>query len=493
AKYANGGYNTQNTMDRPTMDGRYNNASNNPNAYGSENMPQNGQMPNGDMAMNGMNPNNPNCNPNSGQGGMGSGDTNTPGMNTPGYMSAKNHRPGQKLEPFWISMIAEADRAVWDDQFKADRGMDALATRTAGSMPTMRPTGDDGAEGLSHVTYAMEGADFDPCVSRDGRYIAYSSTQHRPTSDIYIKTVGGHTVTQLTADPANDVMPAFSPDGQRIAFCSNRNGNWDIFVMSVTGGQALQLTSDVTHELHPSWSPDGKKIAFCRLGETSGRWEMWVMEVGGSGASEFLGYGMFPQWCPLAKTGTDGRDRILFQRSRERGDHAFSIWCIDYRQGDTSSPTEIAAAQGQALINASWSPDGTRVVYATLPNPNDLATASDKMPQSSLWMTNVDGTQRVLLTSGPFMNLMPTWSADGRIYFVSDRTGSPNVWSIGTDRAITAATGRPSEKFSNTETAHAAPRGNEATTPANAPASANTPAAVSTVPEEHGSSEGGEH
>jgi Tol biopolymer transport system component len=466
----------------------------NDNRYNTRNMPRNGQMSDNDMAMNGSgnNYNNQYGNGSRAMNGMNNPNMansnqnfnesmNSQGM-TPGYgMSSANHRPGQKLEPFWISMIAEADRAIWDDQFKADKGMEALATRTQGTMPMPRPNGDDGAEGLSHVTFAMEGADFDPCVSRDGRFIAYASTQHRPTSDIYIKSVNGRTVTQLTADPANDVMPSFSPDGQRIAFCSNRNGNWDIFVMSINGGQALQMTSDLTHELHPSWSPDGKKIAFCRLGETSGRWEMWVMEVGGSGSSEFLGYGMFPQWCPLAKTGTDGRDRILFQRSRERGDHAFSVWCIDYRQGDASSPTEIAAAQGQALINASWSPDGNRIVYATLPNPNDLASASDKMPQSSLWMTGVDGTQRVLLTSGPFMNLMPTWCNDGRIYFVSDRTGAPNIWSIGTDRAITAATGKPSERF--IETAHSAkPR---EMTPAHAPATANTPAEISTVHENH--------
>jgi Tol biopolymer transport system component len=350
-------------------------------------------------------------------------------------------------------------------------------------MPSTRPTGDDGVEGLSHVTSAPEGADFDPCVSRDGRYIAFASTQHRPTSDIYVKSTTGRTITQLTSDPSNDVMPSFSPDGTRIAFCSNRNGNWDVYVMSMSGGQALQVSSDPSHELHPTWSPDGKKLAFCRLGETSGRWEMWVMDVGGPGSSEFIGYGMFPQWCPMAKTGNDGRDRILFQRSRERGDHAFSVWTVDYRPGDASSPTEIAAAQGQALINASWSPDGTRIVYATIANPNELASASDKMPQSTLWMTNIDGSQRVLLTSGPFMNLMPTWSTDGRIYFVSDRTGTPNIWSIGTEKAITAATGKSSEKTSNsalagTHEAHAVP----AVKPA-----------VTSVPDGHASPSGGEH
>ncbi len=429
----------------------------------------------------------------SGQMGMSGGSTMTMSTTSTGSSSMMTppkttYRPGQKLEPFWISMIAEADRAVWDDQFKADKGMDVLSTRIAPSM-TNRPAGEDGAEGLSHVTYASEGADFDPCVSRDGKYIAYASTQHRPTSDIYVKGVNGRTVTQLTSDPANDVMPSFSPDGGRIAFCSNRNGNWDIFVMSAGGGQALQLSSDPSHELHPTWSPDGKKIAFCRLGETSGRWEMWVMDVAGTGASEFIGYGMFPQWCPMARTGMDGRDRILFQRSRERGDHAFSIWTIDYRSGDASSPTEIASAQGQALINAAWSPEGDRIVYATIPNPNDIAQASDKMPQSTLWMTSIDGTQKVMLTSGPFMNLMPSWCTDGKIYFVSDRTGVPNIWSIGTDKAITAATGKRPEKLSNTDFANKP----SAHTDPHSPAPVETPATEVTGAHEAPAEPGHEH
>jgi TolB protein len=369
----------------------------------------------------------------------------------PSARTAQGYYPGKKLEPFWISMIAEADRAQWDDGFAAGPATSGAGTNDAAALQNAlasgtkpaRPTGDDGADGLTHVTFATEGADFDPCVSRDGKFMVFASTQHRPTSDIYLKSTTGRTVTQLTSDPANDVMPSISPDGKRVAFASSRSGNWDIYVMSAAGGQAMQITSDPAPELHPTWSPDGKRLAFCRLGETSGRWELWVTDVSGGGSAEFVGYGMFPQWCPVAGAGEGGRDRLLFQRSRERGDRAFSIWTLDYKPGDTSSPTEIVSAQGQAAINAAWSADGQRIVYATIPNPAELnsQTTAGKLPQSSLWMTSVDGTQRLMLTSGPFMNLMPCWAGDGRVYFVSDRTGVPNIWSIGTEKAVFAATG----------------------------------------------------
>ena len=57
-----------------------------------------------------------------------------------------------------------------------------------------------------------------------------------------MKTVESRVVTQITNDPANDLMPRFSPDGSRIAFASDRSGNWDIYVMPATGGKPIQVT-----------------------------------------------------------------------------------------------------------------------------------------------------------------------------------------------------------------------------------------------------------
>lgn len=356
-------------------------------------------------------------------------------------------RQGRQFDPFWIEAAAEADRNIWmgnpvfaDPLANSATGGTILANQTIEFATPANPTGlaADTVEGLTHVTFASDGADFDPCLSRDGTFMVFASTQHRPTADIYLKRVNGRTITQLTSDPAHDLMPAISPDGQRVAFASNRAGNWDLYVMASTGGQAVQLTSDTSQEVAPSWSPDGRKLVFSRFGEMSGRWEMWVMDVQASASAEFLGYGLFPKWCPKGATGSDGRDKILFQRSRERGDRAFSLWTIDYKPGDASSPTEVASQPGAALINADWSPDGERIVYASVENPG--GTGESRPGVSDLWMASIDGSSRVNLTSGKFMNLMPSWSKDGRIYFASNRGGMTNLWSIGTDKAIYAAT-----------------------------------------------------
>ena len=374
-----------------------------------------------------------------------------------------------RFDPFSID-VALASQQQWSQapvfvdlppDAEARRSMDA-AVALYGEAPFAgntvgHPRGEpilDGMESLQRVTFAGEGAAFDPCVSADGTFMVFASTQHRQTADIYRKSTDGMTITQLTADPAHDVMPSISPDGQRIAFASNRAGSWDIYVMSTDGGQAVQLTSDSTHELHPSWSPDGERIVFCRLGQVSGQWELWVMDLDQPVNTEFVGYGLFPEWCPVAQTGNFGRDRILFQRSRERGSRAFSIWTIEYKPGDASSPTEIAASQIAAIINPTWSPDGDWVVFATVPNPGARGELAQGKPVSSdLWLTSIEGTARVNLTMGRFTNVMPTWGPRGRVYFVSDRQGVDNIWSIGTDKAIAAATGQtPNRGVANVPT-----------------------------------------
>lgn len=291
------------------------------------------------------------------------------------------------------------------------------------------------AENAARVSFAQEGSDFDPSISRDGKLLAFASTQHRRSSAIYLKQVDSRVVTQLSSGPADDAMPAISPDGTRIAFASNRNGNWDIFIMPVGGGQAVQVTDDPDDELHPSWSPDGSRIVFCRRGTTSGRWELWVAPSSALGATEFLGYGMFPQWCPTPATGAGGADRILFQLARERGTRTFAIWSIDYRNGKTSNLTELASAPDAAFINPTWSPDGRYIAFAEVPaSPN-----ADGLPASArLWMMSADGVGRVQLTDGPALAHFPRWSSDNRLFFVSDRSGTQNIWAMDMAPALHA-------------------------------------------------------
>ncbi len=342
----------------------------------------------------------------------------------------------------------------------------------------------DSAENVLRVSTADEGADFDPCTSPDGQWVYFASTRHRPTSDLYVKRIDGTAVTQLTSDPAQDVMPSVSPDGKRVAFCSNRNGSYDIYVMNAPGvgsgvPQAVQITSDPGQELHPTWAPDGKTLAFCRLGDHSDRWEVWVTDATRPGAMKFLTYGLFPSWQP-------GGDKIAFQRARERGGRFFGIWTVDYLNGEATNPTEVISSPVAAAINPSWSPDGQYIAFSTVINPEKPGVAPSKatpgapaMPAlADLWIVRSDGTGRANLTSGWFANLSPSWGSDGRIYFVSNRSGTDNLWSVGPAQAVVAASGsvQPANQSEGRETKTAQTARPSKAAPAAEPEHAESPA-----------------
>lgn len=294
----------------------------------------------------------------------------------------------------------------------------------------------ESTENVLRVSNSDEGSDFDPSVSPDGQWVFFASTRHRPTSDIYMKRVDGTAITQLTSDAAQDVMPSASPDGRRIAFASNRAGSYDIYVMSASGGQAVQVTSDPGQELRPTWSPDGKTLAFCRTAEGKDRWEIWVTDVNRPGNTRFLTYGLFPSWQPGGRT-------IAFQRSRERGDRYFSIWTVDYINGEAVNPTEVISSAVAACINPSWSPDGGFIAFSTVVSPESLAAnmaapGRTSPTQADLWIVKADGSARASLTAGPAANLSPAWGPGNRVFFVSNRAGNDNLWSIGSEQAMVA-------------------------------------------------------
>lgn len=393
-----------------------------------------------------------------------------PAANAPGSSAPSVHRPEPiRFTPVTIDPPVRAAGAPAPSRTASARAESPAAPsapppspRVAPSLPapsqpvldlplvTDAPPAEE-SSAVTQVSFATVGADFDPDVSRDGRLLVFASTQHQANADIYVKSVTSRVVTQLTSDPARDAMPKFSPDGSRIAFCSDRGGNWDIYVMPVGGGNPVQVTDTPTHELHPSWSPDGTQLVYCRLGDVSGQWELWVTDALNSGVAHSIGYGLFPNWCPARGGGEGGMDRIVFQRSRQRGDRAFSVWTIDYRDGRAGNPTEVATINGFACINPAWSPDGRWIVFAAVPTLSRRESAGSTRPASSdLWMADLTGGARVKLTSGPALSVLPSWGPDGRVFFVSDRGGLDNIWSLSAAEAVRLAAGTtPHEGVAN--------------------------------------------
>ncbi|MBN4052668.1 PD40 domain-containing protein [Roseiflexus sp. AH-315-K22] len=399
------------------------------------------------------------------------GCVNSPGWETvaapegPAFSSVPNPTPSKQaamstFDPFNVALAGDNDASLYaqhgsasqrtslhssagSQNYGAEAAHDILGdVLTQESSPSSANPVQASGFNFSQISFSHEGADFDPSVSPNGRKVVFASTQHGPTAELFVKDTQGRLITQLTDNEAHDVMPTISPDGTRVAFASNRRGNWDLFIMPINGGQAVQITTNSTHELHPSWSPDGQFLVYSRLGEVSGRWEMWVTHVFNTGVTHYLGDGLFPEWAPIAGTGDQGGDQILFQRSSQRGDRAFSVWTVDYADGQSSNATEIVGSELAACINPTWSPNAQWIAFAVVPNPEQWAEMTKTRPAASnLWMINRSGSGLVNLTSNDAVNLMPTWASDNTIYFVSDRDGLDNIWSLAASKAIYAATG----------------------------------------------------
>ncbi len=109
--------------------------------------------------------------------------------------------------------------------------------------------------------------------------IIYSGCTNSGTCGLITVGAGGGEAKALT-DQGSDQSPAGSPDGKRIAFMSQRGGNWDIFVMDVDGGNIVQLTQNRADDGLPAWSPDGNYIAYAS--NDGGVWGIWAIGADGS-------------------------------------------------------------------------------------------------------------------------------------------------------------------------------------------------------------------
>jgi serine/threonine protein kinase/Tol biopolymer transport system component len=265
-------------------------------------------------------------------------------------------------------------------------GAVALAVAILMVVAYLRP-GAGGRSGAAPIQASFtqltdqDGPEGFPSLSPDGDYFVYTRDSSPGNTDIYLQRAGGSNPIDLTADsPLADTQPAFSPDGKRIAFRSERDGG-GIFLMGATGESVSRLTD---FGYNPSWSPDGKEIAVA----TASAWD----------------------------------PRVYATESR--------IWRVNVATGEKRA----VSAEGNA-VQPSWSPDGTRIACWGVPQPGS---------QRVIWTVPARGGRSVRVTDDAHLNWSPVWSPDGRyLYFASDRGGSMNLWRVPIDEATGRTQGVP--------------------------------------------------
>ena len=100
-----------------------------------------------------------------------------------------------------------------------------------------------------------------PAWAPDGQRLAFQA-YHRDTWHVWTMKADGSGLQQITYGPFDDREPYWSPDGTRLAFSSDRSGHYDIWIVTLATGEVTRLTSAASNESMPAWSPDGRDIAF---------------------------------------------------------------------------------------------------------------------------------------------------------------------------------------------------------------------------------------
>jgi TolB protein len=97
------------------------------------------------------------------------------------------------------------------------------------------------------------------------------------------------TRTRQVVAGATETNPEASPDGKRVAFMSQRDGNWEVYLADLDDGNVSRLTRNPANDGLPTWSPDGRHIAF--VSDRGGSWALWVMRSDGSDQRRLFGIG----------------------------------------------------------------------------------------------------------------------------------------------------------------------------------------------------------
>ena len=150
-------------------------------------------------------------------------------------------------------------------------------------------------------------------VSPDGQWIAFDSDRSG-NSDLYKMRLDGSGLQQLTRNPADDFRPQWSPDGRQISFHTWRAGNRDSYVMSSDGSGERVIAGGPAQEFGAGWSPDGKQLVFWT--DRTGRFEICVAPSSGGPLRQLTtGGGWMPVWSrdgsSIAYLGMDQTLRSL--------------------------------------------------------------------------------------------------------------------------------------------------------------------------------------
>jgi len=239
------------------------------------------------------------------------------------------------------------------------------------------------------------------------------------------------TITQLTSEPGYEGEPTFSPDGETIAYVSDRTGNFDIFLKQVSGGPDVNVTNSPADDVQPAFSPDGKQIAFVSTREslkdllyenfgvpaTGGG--VWVISALGGTPRRIAESGNFPSWS------RDGSS-IVYMGGEDWKKKIYRVPAAGGEAREIPLKLENEATRGRFRLFPSLSPDGRWLLFEGTP--------------SGVFVVPSSGGEAKLLGNGR----RPVWAPDGRfiLYSTAEPGKNLSLWRLPFSTATGTADGR---------------------------------------------------